>query len=85
MSSTGEIDFKSIRALKEEIRLIDENFEETAARGESYKQVALANRRSAQKQLDENIANGVIIDMIHIANIDVPFTADGEDPSSWDL
>jgi vacuolar protein sorting-associated protein 18 len=80
-----EIDFKSIRALKEEIRLIDENFEETAARGESYKQVALANRRSAQKQLDENIANGVIIDMIHIANIDVPFTADGEDPSSWDL
>jgi vacuolar protein sorting-associated protein 18 len=74
------LDFKTIRELKNEIEEIDAGYDET--QGEAYKQVTLARRRSAQKELDENLANGVIIDMIHIANINVPFDVDGDD---WDL
>ena len=56
---------------------------------ESAKEIALARRRAAQKELDEYVANGVIIDMIHIANIDVPFetigNSDGNGDDEWSL
>ena len=56
---------------------------------ESAKEIALARRRAAQKELDEYVANGVIIDMIHIANIDVPFETignnDGNGDDEWSL
>ncbi len=42
---------------------------------DSAKEIALARRRAAQKELDEYIANGVIIDMIEICLIDVPFAS----------
>ena len=53
---------------------------------ESAREIALARRRAAQKELDEYVANGVIIDMIHIANIDVPFqTMVDEGNDEWAL
>ena len=53
---------------------------------ESAREIAFARRRAAQKELDEYVANGVIIDMIHIANIDVPFqTMADEGNDEWAL
>ena len=53
---------------------------------ESAREIAFARRRAAQKELDEYVANGVIIDMIHIANIDVPFqTMVDEGNDEWAL
>lgn len=98
------LNFNKIKQLNEEIQEIDEKMDIYVLGGnntnngrstggsimnDSAKEIALARRRAAQKELDEYIANGVIIDMIEICLIDVPFAStkeeDGKADDEWSL